>query len=110
MGSKAPSKYCSLKFLLELKENYYCVLDRGIDYEPSEVDDLIYQKQHKINREYEEKSFKEMVEEQDERDRALKQRHCTNCRKVKKYGEFHRASDQSTGRRSHCKECRKVPF
>ena len=99
MTMKCPPKNFTLKRLLEIKNDYYSDLDRGIDYYPEYVDRLIWEKQAKncpaIGHQYftDNESF------------------CTCCKKWKIKGEFHKASDKKSGVRSHCKICRRsVPF
>lgn len=40
-------KYCSLDYLQQIASSDYCL--NGVDYEPSEIDDLIYQKQSRLD-------------------------------------------------------------
>lgn len=98
MGMKSPSKNFSLKRLQQIKVEYYSDLDRGIDYAPCEVDQLIWEKQSKIKP----KLFLVIGDH----------KWCSSCKSVKPNSEFHKdLSKKMTGLRSHCKKCRvKVPF
>ena len=112
-GVKSPSKFLSLEYLESIRDSDYCNKDAGIDYEPSEVDSLILQKQSKKDQE---KYDRDMVEYStfylyDQKKRQVKT--CTKCKEEKPYSHFHKASCKKTfGLRSHCKECRskKIPF
>lgn len=95
---KSPAKNFSLKRLLQIKDEYYSDLDRGIDYVPCEVDELIWEKQKKI------KPKLYIV--------VGDSKWCSSCKTMKPNTAFDKdVSKKLTGLRSHCKICRrKVPF
>lgn len=93
MACKSPSKFFSLKLLLEIKENNYYL---KYDYQPEEVDQLIWIKQQKLL----------PIDLS-----TITDKKCTLCLKLKPLEEFHIDSSKKLKRRSHCKHCRKpVPF
>lgn len=111
MPSLAPSKHLSLKYLIEISENYYCNLDKGIDYYPELVDELIYEKQNKkferLQKQLEKADNLQIIE------LLLKsaKKPCTLCRQILHFSEFHEDKSKKTfGLRSHCKGCRSIPF
>lgn len=112
-GTRSPSKFLSLKYLENIRQNDYCNRDKGIDYDPNEVDILIYQKQTKKDQE---KMTRDEIEYSrfytfDQKQRRVKT--CTKCLIEKPFDQFHKANCKKTfGLRSHCKECRseKNPF
>ena len=61
MSTLTPSKYCSLKYLYLIKEQYYCSPETGKDYNPGEVDALIIEKEEKIIQ----KKIKQQLEERE---------------------------------------------
>lgn len=108
LKQRSPSKYLSLKYLEKIRESYYCNLDKGIDYAPCEVDDLIFEKQLK-------KDVLNNIKQ--ERERAIGEieqlkyegfKWCSKCKDEKPFKEFHiDKSKKIFGLRSHCKDCRK---
>lgn len=111
MPSLTPSKHHSLKYLIEISENYYCNLDKGIDYYPELVDALIYEKQNK-----QAERLKARLEKADKLqilELLLKsaKKPCTLCGQILQFSEFHDDKSKKTfGLRSHCKGCRSIPF
>lgn len=96
MSLKSPSKYYSLSYLLLIKENNYYL---NYDFQPEEVDVLIWQKQQKL-------LPKPRINIAD-----ITSKLCTSCKKVKDLAEFDRDASKVLKKRSHCKKCRKrVPF
>ena len=114
---KTPSKYLSLEYLEKIKAHNYSNPDvrPTPEYEPSEVDALIWDKEFK-------KAEKKVLDEerkerQDEKLRDAKKHRkvCTSCGTKKTYKKFDDdKSKKHTGKRSHCKQCRRedrqVPF
>lgn len=111
MPSKSPSKHSSLKYLIFIAENDFCNKDKGIDYEPTEVLSLIFQKQNKTSDVLHRKLLK--ADEQQILELLLKtaKKTCTLCRQILRFSEFHKDKSKKTfGLRSHCRECRSIPF
>lgn len=104
MPIRSPLKNFSLEKLLKIKSENYGDIDRGIDYAPSEVDQLIYEKQQRddVIR------FKRWLPFTEHDEYKL----CSLCKQLKKREEFHKdKSKKLTGLRSHCKKCRMpIPF
>ena len=98
----------SLDYLLYVQAHYYSNPDvrPQPEYEPAEVDQLIWDKQQRKheeeNKHVDNRYCKKMFVEG--------KLQCTCCHLYKPFDEFHRAKDKKTGHRSHCKECRKIPF
>lgn len=106
MGTKTPSKYLSLKYLKDLQGSYYYCNQK--DFEPSEVDALIYWKQNKLDQiklrkdewaEYWNSQFYF---------KSIGAKMCSHCFSIKKVSDFHTDNSKSFFKlRSWCKKCRK---
>lgn len=110
MPQKSPSKHLSLKYLVEIAENNFCNLDSGIDYEPSEVMDLIFSKQRARTEKHLQKTIREYARQDLEKMKLYGFKVCSNCKQEKIFKEFHTdKSKKLFGLTSLCRECRKAP-
>jgi hypothetical protein len=111
MPSKSPSKYLSLKYLVSIAESDFCNRDKGIDYEPSEVLALIYEKQNKTSEVFQAKLERANNLQIIELLLKSAKKPCTLCGQILHFSKFHKdKSKKSFGLRSHCRECRSIPF
>jgi hypothetical protein len=107
MGMKSPSKFLSLSYLIELRDNDYCNKDRGIDYVPCEVDELIWAKQEEMQEKIYIAQMKEQEEFELEMQKKKRVKTCTKCKREKNFDNFHiDKSKKNFGLRSHCLKCR----
>lgn len=107
MGTKTPSKYLSLEYLLQLQSQDYCNKDRGIDYEPSEVDALIWKKQAKLDQLAQKKMDKEWYEYTLYQYKTRGEKDCSKCKQTKPFKDFSPdPSKKYFGLRSWCRKCR----
>lgn len=106
---RSPSKHLTLEFLLLLRDSDYCNKDRGVDYAPCEVDDLIYEKQEAQQLEARKREEKEQYEHALHLLKMSRRKVCTACGDPKDWKEFDRdVSKRIFTLRSHCKGCRKL--
>jgi hypothetical protein len=111
MPSKSPSKHLSLKFLISIAESDFCNKDKGIDYEPSEVLALIYEKQSKTSEVLRLNLDRANKLQIIELLKSVGKKICSSCGDAKKFEDFHKdRSKKVFVLRSHCKECRGIPF
>jgi hypothetical protein len=111
MPSKSPSKHLSLKFLVSIAESDFCNRDKGIDYEPSEVTALILEKQARTSEVLRANLDRANKLQIIELLKSMGKKICSGCGDAKEFEKFHRDRSKKTFvLRSHCKECRKIPF
>ncbi len=79
---RSPSKFSSLVFLENVRDNDYCT-DKGIDYVPSEVDELIWGKQQRKDERDEEIYHREQKHHEFELLKSKGKKYCSKCREIK---------------------------
>lgn len=111
MPCRSPSKFLSLKYLIFIAENDFCNKDKGIDYEPTEILDLIHKKQAKTSEVLQAKLSRANEAQIIELLVKAEQKHCSLCGHILHFSEFHKDLSKKTfGLKSHCKGCRSIPF
>jgi len=102
MGMKSPQKNFTLDYLLKIKSENYGDIDKGIDFAPDEVDQLIWAKEPLY--------YSKQVFNRGELPPVF-HKWCRSCKKLKLNTDFHIDNSKILKRRSHCKICRKkTPF
>jgi hypothetical protein len=107
MGTKTPSKFLSLAYLKMLQYEGYCNKERGIDYEPYEVDQLIWEKQTALDEKLHTMFLREQEQYALHELKVKGKKYCSRCKKDKSFKEFSPdPSKKFFGLRSWCRVCR----
>lgn len=108
---RSPSKFLSIAFLTELQKNDYCNKDKGVDYVPCEVDELLWKKQGVQNETITKNILAKNFHEELALQKSLGVKTCSKCKKTKNFEAFDIDKSKAYfGLRSHCKLCRACPF
>jgi hypothetical protein len=108
MSTRSPHKNFSLSKLERIKSDNYYDEDTKKDYEPTEVDEMIFDRKNKLSEKSQKEYLRGLTSKEDDYYNSLNLKRCSKCKWIisKKY--FSPDKSKKSGLRSHCKFCRNI--